>query len=179
MRRLQEIGLRLTSGPRWPVWRRRASWQSSTAEPVRCLFALERSGKPSKKIDRVSKLSRGWTDSSEVAMAYQSRPSSKPSPLIAHALWIDHCRSLSVSSPKPSDTSAAVIASGWSWCTKDGRVSAAHSAPTHAPLRKHSRRTCLLAKTSSLASFNSSSLSIASSSALLIPMRSLSELSTT
>lgn len=46
---------------------------------------------------------------------HQSRPSSKPSPLIAQLLWMLHCLPLSVSSPSPSDTSAGVIAEGWSW----------------------------------------------------------------
>lgn len=43
---------------------------------------------------------------------HQSSPSSSPSPLIAQLLKMLHCRFLSVSSPSPSDTSAADIASG-------------------------------------------------------------------
>lgn len=46
------------------------------------------------------------------ADAHQSKPSSRPSPLMAHALKMDHCRSFSVSSPSPSETSAGVSAFG-------------------------------------------------------------------
>ena len=82
----------------------------------------------------------------------QSKPSYKPSPVVAHADWMNHWRWRKLWSPSFSVTSAAVIAWG---------------------------RSCLFAKTSSTASRISSSLSILVSSSRASSMRSRSLLSTT
>jgi hypothetical protein len=94
---------------------------------------------------------------------HQSRPSSSPSPLMAQALCMAHCRPLRVSSPKPSETSASVMALGWSL----QGVRSRHCGPRS--------QTCLFAKTSSLASLSSSSLSMDRSSALEVGSRSRSD----
>ena len=82
----------------------------------------------------------------------QSRPSYKPSPLVAHALWMYQCLCLSECNPSLSVISAAFIALG---------------------------RSCLFAKTNSAASRSSTSFSMRWSSSRASPTRSRSLESTT
>ena len=82
----------------------------------------------------------------------QSNPSNKPFPFSADVSWIDHCRFRISGSPRASLICWAFIAPFWS---------------------------CLLAKTSRMDSFSSSSSSMAASSPLATGMRSESALSTT
>merc|ERR1712006_11873 len=82
----------------------------------------------------------------------QSRPSYKPSPVVAHADWINHCLLRILCKPSFSVTSAAGIALG---------------------------KSCLLANTSKTASRISSSFNILESSSRASSARSLSLLSTT
>merc|ERR1712060_172031 len=73
----------------------------------------------------------------------QSRPSYKPSPVVAHADWMYHCRWRKLCRPNFSVTSAAAMALG---------------------------KSCLFAKTSSTASFN---ILVSSSRASSLRSRSL------
>lgn len=82
----------------------------------------------------------------------QSRPSYKPSPLVAQVAWIYQLRFLNECSPNLSVISAAFIAFG---------------------------RSCLFAKINRTASLSSSSANMRISSSFASPIRSLSLLSTT
>jgi len=84
-----------------PARRRRPS--TCSAMPLRACARVQ-------TISERSEGARGERESE----THQSSPSSKPSPLIAQLLKMLHCRFLSVSSPRPSLTSAADMASGWS-----------------------------------------------------------------
>ncbi len=102
----------------------------------------------------------------------QSRPSYKPSPLVAHVAWIYQLRFRNEWRPNLSVISAAFIAFGKSYLEKKQKNNL---------IKKYFKikLTCLLANIKRTASRNSSSANIRWSSSRASPTRSRSLLSTT
>lgn len=113
-------------------------------------------------------------------LASQSKPSYRPSPLVAHVAWMYQLRWRRECRPSLSVISAAFMALGRSWGEREGGGQPwTHPAGRRGGEGRAPRRTCLLAKTRSTASRNSSSASIRMSSSRASFTRSRSLLSTT